>query len=80
MPKKILSVSDNDALRVTQHMMLQNRGYEVVSAANPRETRNALRSGDFDLIVLGVSIDGKIKREIAASVRKLCGEGQILEL
>jgi CheY-like chemotaxis protein len=80
MAKKILSVSDNDALRATQHMMLQNRGYEVISVANSRETRNALRSGDFDLVILGVSIDGKIKREIAASVRKLCSEGQILEL
>ncbi len=80
MPKKILSVSDNDALRVTRHIMLQNRSFDVVSVANLRETRNALKSGDFDLVILGVSLDGEVKREIAALTRKHCDSAQILEL
>ena len=80
MPQKILSVSDNDALRVTRHMMLQNRGYDVISVANIREMRNALKSGDFDLVILGVAVDGKLKREMAAATRKLCDRAQILEL
>jgi len=80
MPKKILSVSDNDALRVTRHIMLQNRRFEVVSAANLRETRNALKSGDFDLVILGVSLDGEVKREMATLTRKHCENAQILEL
>src|SRR5579884_4268528 len=80
MPKKILSVSDNDALRVTRHIMLQNRSFDVVSVANLRETRNALKSGDFDLVILGVSLDGDVKREIAALTRKHCDSAQILEL
>jgi len=80
MPKKILSVSDNDALRVTRHMMLENKGYEVVSVANLRETRNALKSGDFDLVILGVSMDGNAKRDMAGASRKLCHGALILEL
>jgi CheY-like chemotaxis protein len=80
MAKKILSVSDNDALRITRHMMLANRGFEVVSVANLRELRTALKSGDFDLVILGVSIDGPGKREMAGSVRRLCEAAQILEL
>jgi DNA-binding response OmpR family regulator len=80
MPKKILSISDNDAIRVTRHMMLQNQGFEVVSVANLRETRGALRSGDFDLVILGVSIEGDTKREMAATARRLCEQAQILEL
>ena len=80
MPKKILSISDNDALRVTRHMMLQNRGFEVVSARNLRETRSALKSGDFDLVILGVSVDSDAKREMASAARKLCDQAQILEL
>jgi DNA-binding NtrC family response regulator len=72
MPKKVLSISGNDALRVTRHMMLESRGYDVVSAANLRETRNALKSGDFDLVILGISIEGEIKREMASITRKLC--------
>jgi DNA-binding response OmpR family regulator len=79
-PKKILSVSDNDALRVTRHMMLQNQGFDVVSAANIRETRNALKEGDFNLVILGVSMDGDLKREIASAARKLCDQARILEL
>lgn len=80
MPKKVLSISGNDALRVTRHMMLESRGYEVVSTANLRETRNALKSGDFDLVILGISIEGEIKREMANITRRLCEKAQILEL
>src|SRR5579872_5429038 len=80
MPKKILSISDNDALRVTRHMMLQNRSFEVASAANLRETRNALKTGDFDLVILCVSIDGAEKREMANLARRFCERAQILEL
>ena len=80
MAKKVLSISGNDALRVTRHMLLESRGYEVVSAANLRETRNALKSGDFDLVILGISIDGEVKREMASITRKLCDRAQILEL
>ena len=80
MPKKVLSISGNDALRVTRHMLLESRGYQVVSVANLRETRNALKSGDFDLVILGISVDGNIKREIASLTRKLCDRAQILEL
>ena len=80
MPKKVLSVSGNDALRVTRHMLLESRGYDVVSAANLRETRNALKTGNFDLVILGVSIDGSVKREMATIARKLCGNAKILEL
>jgi DNA-binding NtrC family response regulator len=80
MPKKILSIADNDALRVTRHMMLQNRSFEVASAANLRETRNALKSGDFDLVILCLSVDGDEKREMANLARKLCERAQILEV
>lgn len=80
MPKKILSISDNDAIRVTRHIMLENQGYEVVSVANLRETRTALKSGDFDLVILGVSMEGDMKREMAGAARKLCNGARILEL
>jgi hypothetical protein len=61
-------------------MMLQNRSFEVASAANLRETRNALKTGDFDLVILCVSIDGAEKREMAGMARKMCDGAQILEL
>ncbi|HVH89588.1 MAG TPA: hypothetical protein VM912_22920 [Terriglobales bacterium] len=80
MSKKILSVSDNDALRVTRHIMLQNRRFDVVSAANLREVRNAVKTGDFDLVILGVSIEGDAKREMASLARRHCGKARILEL
>ena len=80
MPKKVLSVSDNDALRVTRHIMLENRRFDVVSVANLREVRNAVKAGDFDLVILGVSIDGDAKREMATLTRKHCGKARILEL
>jgi len=80
MRKKILSVASNDALRVTRHMMLQSRGVEVVSTANIRETHNVLKSADFDLVILGVAIEGGQKREMANLTRKHCDRAEILEL
>src|SRR5436190_6873436 len=80
MRKKILSVASNDALRVTRHMMLQSRGFEVVSTANIRETHNVLKSADFDLVILGVAIEGGQKREMANLTRKHCDRAEILEL
>ena len=80
MRKKILSISENDALRVTRHMLLENRGFDVVSTGNLRETRNALKSADFDLVILGISLDGELKREMVILTRKLCANAQILEL
>lgn len=80
MAKKILSISDNDALRITRHMMLENKGFDVVSVANLREMRTALKAGDFNLVILGISIDGSAKREMAGNVRRLCENAQILEL
>jgi CheY-like chemotaxis protein len=80
MAKKILSVSDNDALRITRHMMLANQGFDVISVANLRELRTALKSGGFDLVILGISIDGPGKREMAKDVRRLCDKASILEL
>ena len=61
-------------------MLLENRGFDVVSTANLRETRNALKSADFDLVILGISLDGELKREMAILTRKLCANAQILEL
>jgi hypothetical protein len=61
-------------------MMLQNRSFEVASAANLRETRNALKTRDFDLVILCISIDGAEKREMASMARKMCDGAPILEL
>jgi hypothetical protein len=80
MPKKILSISENDALRVTRHIMLKNKGYDVVSVANLREVRKALKAGDFDLVIIGVAMDGNVKRDMAGATRKLSRGALILEL
>jgi hypothetical protein len=78
MPKKVLSISGNDALRVTRHMMLESRGYDVVSAANLRETRNALKSGDFHLVILGISIEGRSSGKWPALLANFARRHQIL--
>ena len=39
-----------------------------------------MKSGDFDLVIIGVFIDGEAKRAMASITRKFCENAKILEL
>jgi|SRR5581483_4432267 len=66
---RILSVSYDPALLCTRELLLQSRGYEVVSAEGFAEAIE-LCEGHFDLIVMGHSIPQKDKRAIISELRK----------
>ena len=66
---RILSVSYDPTLLRTREMLLQSRGYEVVSAEGFAEAVESCE-GEFDLIVIGHSIPHKDKRAIVAELRR----------
>ena len=66
---RILSVSYDQALLETRQLLLESRGYDVVSAEGFAATIE-LCDGHFDLIVMGHSIPQKDKRAIIAELRK----------
>ena len=54
--QRVLIVEDNTGLRRMLVWALEDRGYEVVGAANCREAQEALRGNRFDLALLDVQL------------------------
>ena len=53
---KILMVEDNDINRFVLREMLINEGHQVVEAGNGKITIDALEKGNFDVILMNISI------------------------
>ena len=69
---RILSVSYDEVLLRTRHMLLAREGYEVVSAAGFSASLEKCKEGGFDLFVLGHSIPQEEKQRLAEEFRRMC--------
>ncbi len=76
---RILSVSYDDRLLQTRHMLLQGAGYEVNSCLGLGECLMHCGRGNFDILVIGHSIPYDHKQLIAAAFRRTC-EAPIISL
>ncbi|MCE5316300.1 MAG: hybrid sensor histidine kinase/response regulator [Parachlamydia sp.] len=54
--KRILVVDDSITVREVECRLLQNRGYDVQTAVNGMDGWNALRMGEFDLVITDVDM------------------------
>jgi DNA-binding response OmpR family regulator len=74
MSKRILSISYDRALLWTRELLLEQLGYEVVSAEGFAQAWEAAENGKshFDLIILGHSIPPKDKNVIVRRMRDSC--------
>jgi|SRR5581483_3728936 len=66
---RILSISYDYNLLATRRLMLEEAGYEVISAEGFTEATERCEA-NFDLIIIGHSIPQKDKRAIVAECRK----------
>lgn len=70
MRKRVLSISYDQPLLVTRQMLLEQAGYEVVSALGYAEALEVCTGNhDFDLIVMGHSIPQKDKIAMISTLR-----------
>lgn len=69
---RILSVSYDEILLRTRHMLLEREGYEVVSAAGFPTSLEKCTQGGFDLFVLGHSIPQEEKAKLVDEFRRTC--------
>ena len=75
MAKRILSISYDRALLWTRQLLLEQLGFEVVSAEGFAQAWDAAenRNNHFDLIILGHSIPPNDKKAIVTHMRDSCG-------
>jgi len=69
---RILSVSFDKSLLRTRQMMLEYKGYTVVSSATIQESIEHCREGKFDIFVIGHSIPSVDKQRLVDSFRHYC--------
>lgn len=77
--EKILVAEDEHALRDLIHQILEDHGYNVVSAADPLEAQRLAREHQtIDLLLTDVIMPGTNGRELADSILKLHPNAKII--
>jgi DNA-binding response OmpR family regulator len=69
---RILSVSYDEPLLRTRHMLLQQSGYETVSSFGFIASLQHCKHGKFDLFILGHSIPQSDKQQLVEEFRRVC--------
>jgi two-component system, sensor histidine kinase and response regulator len=69
MEKKILVVDDEESVRKSVQMLLENEGYAVVTAAGGKECLQWLVKQKFDLVLLDVLMPEMTGNEVAEKIR-----------
>jgi len=69
---RILSVSYDELLLRTRHMLLQHSGYDTVSSLGFTQSLEHCKNGNFDLFILGHSIPYSDKRQLVEEFRDVC--------
>ena len=69
MPKRILSISYDSVLLKTRQVLLEQAGYEVVSAVGFAEAIKHC-AGDFDRIIMGHSIPQEDKKAMLKEIHR----------
>jgi len=77
---RILSVSYDATLLATRQMLLEARGYAVVSALGFMSAADYCRTGTCQLVILGHSIPAEDKEELARIFRAHTSRRPILSL
>lgn len=66
---RVLSISNEESIPATRKLVLQQLGYDVVSALGFAEGLEQCRSGGFDLCILGSSIEEPERQALVSAFR-----------
>ena len=73
----ILAVDDEEDIRTSVKQVLEDAGFEVVTANDGQDCLNKLKTLNPDLILLDVLMPGLTTKEIAAGIKKLKIKGKL---
>jgi DNA-binding response OmpR family regulator len=69
---QILSVSYDQLLLKTRHLLLESRGYDVISAEGLEEAIAKCRSASYDLLIIGHSVPATDKQALMEESKRHC--------
>jgi PleD family two-component response regulator len=69
---RILTVSSYRPVLKTWHMLLEAQGYEAVSVVGTKGSEDLCKQGQFDIIILGQSVDDTDKKKLVEAFRQCC--------
>ncbi len=69
-PKRILAVDDSPTVRELERKLLTNRGYAVEVAVDGMDGWNAVRGGDYDLVIVDVDMPRLDGIELATLIKR----------
>jgi two-component system, cell cycle response regulator DivK len=75
--KRVLVVEDNDDSRYLCTLLLEERGYHVIGAANGMEALAALDQDRFAFVVLDVQLPDIDGFEVAGRIRRIASENEL---
>ena len=67
--KRVLVVDDSITVREVERKLLENQGYEVEIAVNGMDGWNALRTGNFDLVISDVDMPRMTGIELVSQIK-----------
>lgn len=70
MPKKVMIVDDEESLIELVSAVLEQEGYDVLTAMNGEEALEKLKTAKPDLILLDMMMPGMSGREVCARIRE----------
>jgi len=71
--KRVLVVDDSITVREVERKLLENQGYEVEIAVNGMDGWNALRTGNFDLVISDVDMPRMTGIELVSQIKNHSG-------
>ena len=69
-PKKIMVIDDDDGIRDAFNIMLETRGYQVITTKNSETLKLLTKNNLPDLIFLDILWSGQDGREVCKSLKK----------
>lgn len=69
-PKRILSVEDDDGIRTSLRMALEDEGYAVVEAVSAEEALATLAEDDVDVILVDLMLPGMSGFDLVRTIRQ----------
>ena len=78
MNEKVLVVDDEESIRYTFQMFLEDEGYQVTTAENYEVALEHIQASEFDLVFIDIILEGRSGIDLLRAFREHRPGGQVI--